>query len=87
MGNGAGRFIDLFKMADIGLCVRDDFRHSRPIDRSGDALIPGHRCAGWHGFLTDGVIKDEGSIVGVGQQHRAIFRIHDIQCDVKSLFQ
>ena len=87
MGNGAGRFIHLFEMAVVGLCVRDDLRHSRPIYRSGDALIPGHRCARRHGLLTDGMIEHESAILSVGQQHGAIFRIHDIQRDVKRLFQ
>ena len=47
----------------------------------------GTAVPGGTGFSTDGVIKHEGAIVGVGQQHGAIFRIHDIQCDVKRLFQ
>ncbi len=87
MSNGAGRLIDFLKVAVIGLCVRDDFRHARPIYRSGNTLVPGHRCTRCYRFLTNRVIKHEGALVGVGQQHGPVFRIRNIECDVKPLFQ
>lgn len=65
--DGAGRPVDFFEMAHVGLRIGHDVRGAGRIDRSCDALISGNGDAWGCGVVADGMMEDQCAGVRVGE--------------------